>query len=152
MPNYLKAPSSNQSECVGPSCSGCAAANCYAEGGDVYKQEGSVKNSKGVHKPIVHGVGRSIQGIAVKNGEYEIAKNEARSKLEEQKIVGQSPRENLMAEGGEVEDGFEMDDDHSMGNELREAMGTEFLDALERKDRKGILDSVEAIVMSMKGE
>jgi hypothetical protein len=51
------------------------------------------------------------------------------------------------AEGGEVADG-----EPEMEDELKHAMGGEFMDALERKDRKGIMSSLEAIVLSCRGK
>jgi hypothetical protein len=47
------------------------------------------------------------------------------------------------AEGGMVED-------EDMDGELHHAMGGELMGALERKDRKGIMQAIEAIVLSMK--
>lgn len=50
-------------------------------------------------------------------------------------------------EPAEVADGEpEMEDD------LRHAMGGEFMSALERKDYKGVMSALEAIVLSCKGK
>jgi hypothetical protein len=51
------------------------------------------------------------------------------------------------AEGGEVADG-----EPEMDEELKHAMGGEFMDAMERKDRKGIMSALEAIVLSCRGK
>lgn len=45
-----------------------------------------------------------------------------------------------MAHGGEVDD----------DSELHDAMGGEYMSALHKKDRKGLLHAIEAIVLSMK--
>lgn len=50
------------------------------------------------------------------------------------------------AEGGEIADG-----EPEMEEELKHAMGGELMDALERKDRHGIMSALEAIVLSCRG-
>jgi len=52
------------------------------------------------------------------------------------------------AEGGEVDEMAEMPDDGA-DDELMEACCSELMDALESKDKKGVLDAMRAIVLSM---
>jgi hypothetical protein len=53
-----------------------------------------------------------------------------------------------LAGGGEIEDGEEQ-----MGQEMHHIIGGELMDALERKDKKGIMDALRAAVMEcMNGE
>lgn len=49
-------------------------------------------------------------------------------------------------------DGGEVSEDHSeMDNELQEACCDELMDALESKDKKGVLDAMKALILSCKG-
>lgn len=52
-----------------------------------------------------------------------------------------------MSEGGAIEDG-----EDQMDSELHEAMGGELMDALERKDKKGIMSALEAAIMQCMGK
>ena len=52
-----------------------------------------------------------------------------------------------MADGGEMED-HEMPMDEEMDHELMDICAQEFIDALEKKDKKEMLESIKALVMS----
>jgi hypothetical protein len=126
----------------------------YADGGRV----------KGVHDPISKWQmrdpksesgkgGVSVAGEHLRMGTDEggrTAKFEHRKNLSDLQSM---KRPNLMAEGGEVEsDSHEMEDgEDEMHQELRETMGDELMSALDRKDKKGIMDALEACVLSIKG-
>lgn len=55
-----------------------------------------------------------------------------------------------MKDGGEVSD--EHDDGDDLDQELSGMVADELFEAIEKKDKKGILDSIRALVMSCKGE
>lgn len=58
---------------------------------------------------------------------------------------------NCMAHGGMAgEDGEDMDSD--IDNELNEMVAQELMDAFERKDKKGVLESIKALVMNCGGK
>lgn len=134
--------------CVGSSCRGCASANCMAEGGTVHTK--GVHSGFGYNEQGVSPVGADVRALNhVKKDPQKWSpnpgyfKDEAVSKhgrvLKELKDMKGKDRTNL-AEGGEVE----MDDD----SEIHSMLGDELMDAFERKDRKGIMDGLEALVMS----
>lgn len=58
------------------------------------------------------------------------------------------PQENSMAEGGEVE--LDMDATQDVDGELMEMAADELCEAIEKKDKKGIVDAIKALVMSAK--
>lgn len=126
--------------------------NLMAKGGRVEDDEirGSLDKNyyvKGVHKPFV-GNDRSQLGEATRgNWSFGSPENNKKKALSEHNKISSEmqkiPKPNLMAEGGAVEDGeLEMD------SELHHAIGGELMDALERKDKKGIMSALEAAVMS----
>jgi hypothetical protein len=125
----------------------------YAEGGSVDSWTKRSDNEKGVHGATRTGGGSSTAGHHIRHGqEYPEDKDLSvgSAKLHHMKNLKEMrgmPAPKLYAEGGEVADGEpEMEDD------LKHAMGGEFMDAMERKDRKGIMSALEAIVLSCRGK
>ena len=56
-----------------------------------------------------------------------------------------------MAEGGMPEDAPDMDDMTGVDDELNDMAAGELLDAIEAKDKKGILEAIKALVMNSGG-
>lgn len=135
--------------CVGPGCMGCQGPDCMAKGGEV----------KGVNKPSpFHSDGRSEAGQKLRaskdssdsflSGDRRMseAKDIHKGVLSEMKAM---PKPNLYAGGGEVEPG-EGEDTGEDDSAMLDACASELLDAFERKDKAQILDSIKAIVMSVR--
>lgn len=118
----------------------------YAEGGEVKGVHPSAGKFARAHKGEYSQEGQSMAGSASRGGHNEWAKDQHRRVLGEMKSNPKPHGE--FAHGGEVKEAMDMggDEDH----QLRGAMGGELMDALHRKDKKGIMDSIEAIVLSMK--
>lgn len=132
-------------ECMGPECSGCSSPDCYAKGGAV----------KGVHESFDEGEGdgRSEAGaLAVsskmsddpsrKRRWMDSAKGEHKRVLTEMKDM---PKPKLMAEGGMAEEGH----DDGMDDEIKNMLGDELCSAFESKDKKRIMEGIEAVVLSV---
>lgn len=131
-------------------CSTCGKMDCYEHGGEL-----SNPRERGVHhqregKPA----GESNMGTMVRRGDAEMAKRQAIDKKKDQRNISGPwrPLEGL-AHGGEVEDQG-MDDHDDMGDmsgvddELMDMAAGELLDAIHSKDKKQILESIKAIVLS----
>lgn len=155
-------------------CNTCGKMNCMAHGGSVKDQD----HEKGVHARSYsrQGGGTSEAGntlrdnAGMKRGGHfdksEVIKDEHRRRLGESKAI--HPKMKGLAHGGEVEDdkmdmyamspdvpamhdeGGEIDDD--MDQELNEMVADELLSAIEAKDKKGILESIRALVMNCGGK
>lgn len=123
----------------------------YAEGGSVDSWTKRSDNERGVHGDAKKGM--STAGHHVRNAQEHPEDREdsmGAAKLHHMKNLDEMrgmPKPKLYAEGGEVADG-----EPEMEDELKHAMGGELMDALERKDRKGIMSSLEAIVLSCRGK
>lgn len=158
----------NKPSCMGKDCPGCP--TCMDRGGAVRHEDEDMdrpvhfttkEHAKGVHRPTMAGSGSSLAGNSVRNAsEYKrTASKEDRindetagtdegihtrqAKIRHGQVLHEMKsmkKPNLYAEGGEVSE------DH----DLHDAMGSEYMGALERKDRKGIMQAIEAIVLSMK--
>jgi hypothetical protein len=139
MPEYFKKPSS--AACPGASCAGCSDAMCMSEGGAVWDGKHREDNEKGVHSPLTEGSGISGMGVSVRAGDMEGAKKQSIDNRREQRPVGHQTRTELYAEGGEVE-GPEVED------EIHNMLGDELMEAFESKDRKRVMEGLEALVMS----
>lgn len=149
----------------GGMCTACGNKTCkYADGGEV----------KGVHEKVnkMH-PGLSRAGLHASSGSKEVAKEEHESKLAELK---QLPKPNLkgLAHGGPVNlhdqkvksfmDKGEsdvgssetalphgLDEGGEVDHELLDACCDELMSALESKNKKEILESLKAIILSVKG-
>lgn len=117
--------------------------NCMAHGGKL-----SNPSERGVHhqredKPD----GESNMGTMVRRGDTEMAKRQAIDKKKDQRnsSTGMRPLQGL-AKGGEVEE-QEMPDHDDIDSELNDMVADEFFEAVEKKDKKGLLDAVRALVM-----
>lgn len=122
----------------------------YAEGGEVgggpldRDWSGYSKGPYGSEEPgEKSGMGGSKK-IHLDPGKVHAAKEAA--VMASMKLKNRKP----MAEGGQIE-GEGEHEDHEGHEELRHTMGGELMDALERKDKKGIMDALEAVVLSIKG-
>ena len=125
-----------------------------AEGGYVYSGKQRSDNEQGVHP---HDIGPHARtktssyagnqvGWANRDNDPKQIEN---AKKEHGRVLGEMrsmKKPSLYADGGEVED-YDEEGEH----ELRHAMGGELMDALDRKDKKGIMDALEACVLSIKG-
>lgn len=119
----------------------------YASGGEV----------KGINKPSAQGKGISEAGaklnpafsIGGKKWDTENAKDEHRKTLSEMKSM---KKPNLYAQGGEVHNTPEHPDAEQdkelIDDELHNHMGEELMAAFDSKDKKRMMESIEAIVMS----
>jgi hypothetical protein len=119
----------------------------YASGGEV----------KGINKPSAQGKGISEAGaklnpafsVGGKKWDTENAKDEHRKTLSEMKSM---KKPNLYAEGGEVHNTPEHPDAEQdkelIDDELHNHMGEELMAAFDAKDKKRMMESIEAIVMS----
>jgi hypothetical protein len=147
-----------------------------AEGGSVDSWTKRSDNEKGINKAAGSG-GRSEAGAALhpafsvaEDIDKDVAKRKHHKVLGEMKAM-KKPHGNYahggevgplkqgnwaanekephkLAGGGEIEDG-----EHQMNEELHMAIGSELMDALERKDKKGIMEALKAAVMEcMNGE
>lgn len=146
-------------------CSTCGKMNCMAHGGE-YAEGGSVRsgkqrhnNEKGVHsesfsydKP-----GKSDTGVYIRSHGTGSEKSKGLIKTEHKDIMGQldsmpNPKLKGLAEGGEVDDMGEMDehDMDSMDNEIMDMVADELMEAIDKKDKKGIVEAIKALVMSCK--
>jgi hypothetical protein len=145
--------------CPGPECPGCSSPNCYAEGGEV----------KGVHRSTYkegspferHERGTSSAGVsarAVNRYDSPAAKQFWKKDAVEshKKVLGElrtmkKPHGNY-AEGGEVHNTPEHPDAEQdkelIDEELHNHMGEELMAAFDAKDKKRMMESIEAIVMS----
>jgi hypothetical protein len=139
--------------CPGPECPGCSSANCYAEGGNVHSGNQRENNEKGVNKSFSgESSGTSLGGLASRTGGdtgKRLAKYEHRKTLGELKAM---PKPKLYAEGGEVHNTPEHPDAEQdkelIDDELHNMMGEEVMAAFDSKDKKRMMESIEAIVMS----
>jgi hypothetical protein len=124
---------------------------CMAGGGEV-----------GVHSAIHAGsanAGTSLAGLRAKTSKQKAARGDVsgshadliesrglhRENLEEVRSM-KGPHGNY-AEGGEVD---EMPEGDSSEDAMLESCAAELMDAIHAKDKKGILDALRAIVLSMK--
>ena len=121
-------------------CNTCGKMNCMEHGGQV-----KYGNPKLAEKGL---------GMLKKKAEMS---PEAKEKNEKSWADAETKLKNLppprkMAKGGELEieiEPKEMDhEDHDdMDAELNDMVADEFFDAVEKKDKKGLLDSIRALVM-----
>ena len=153
MPSYMKSPSS---ACPGGACEGCSDPMCMSKGGEV----------KGVHRSrddvdeIDYGrPGESVAGSEMRTNytpatKYRLQPEDksqnketlGKVKDEHYKVLGQmtamkGKNREYLAEGGEVE-GPEVED------EIHGMLGEELMSAFESKDRKRVMEGLEALVMS----
>ena len=139
--------------CVGPSCKGCASAECYADGGQV--------DLKGVHtdlgafggQPGMSPAGYSVRAKkegTFKQYEHPDPVNTHKRVLSEMKEMKKPHGE--YAEGGEVTtepDNLDQVGKEDMDSELHDMLGSEILGAIEAKDHKMIWSGLEAMVLSI---
>lgn len=133
----------------------------YAEGGSVDSWTKREDNERGVHGDLGKShpnMGSSTAGHHVRHAQehpedredsFGAAKLHHKKNLKEMRGM---KKPNLYAEGGEVEGPAAPGEDESMDDDLKHAMGGEFMSALERKDRKGIMSALEAIILSSRGK
>jgi hypothetical protein len=137
----------------------------YADGGEIkkpeppnpigYPQGASWSNGgeiKGVHKPngLNRDTGTSMAGVharAAADDDGYVSKEASTdfSKDQHRRVLGEMKsmkKPDLYAEGGDVES------DDSLGDELHYSLGDELHSALESKDKKQIMDCMEACVLS----
>lgn len=152
-------------------CSTCGTMNCMAHGGSVSKKEQSLRDkehsmkfesqrgSVGVHQGGTGEgdlKGRSAAGVNAewskkhKNpGHAGYALNKSKemhsNKLGELRSMP-APKLKGLAEGGEVD----ADGDADLDSELQEMCGTELCEAIHKKDSKGIVAAMKALIMSCK--
>lgn len=139
MPSYMKSPSS---ACPGGACEGCADPMCMSKGGKI-----EIKP----HPPDVadlspeeeHRVRERFEAAAWDKKHMSGAKQMSDDDLfESRKRAGHLPKHGPgFAEGGEVE-GPEVDD------EIHGMLGEELMSAFESKDRKRVMEGLEALIMS----
>ena len=137
--------------CVGSTCKGCSDPACYSEGGSVDSWTKREDNEKGINKSISHGApGMSSAGMFVRQGKdsgddgREAAKLAHALTLKEMRSM---PKPSLMAGGGEVHEDAEQDKE-LIDDEIHSMLGEELMAAIDQKDRKRIMEGIEAIVLS----
>ena len=128
----------------------------YAEGGSVSSATKREDNEKGVHQPLwnhepgVSAMGRHVRAAAGTSDEFDKADSYGAAKKSLNRTHAEArtmPKpQGHFAIGGEVEGEHEGHED--MDADLHGAMGEELMSALESKDKKRIMESLEAIVMS----
>lgn len=112
-----------------------------------------LREMKSLPKPKLYSDGGEVSGKRLGNqiGYPGTEKDpQAQSKVKEQPYgypEGYKGIDAEFAKGGEVESG-----DNEMDEELHHAIGGELMDALERKDKKGIMSALHAAVMSCMSE
>lgn len=153
--------------CKGPDCMGCSSPDCMAEGGAVDSWTKREDNEKGIHHSSMHNQeGRSDAGQSLRAKEYGANKGlfeddlHRKAKRKHHEVLGEMKamkKPNLYAEGGEVDesdesmdhpvetqmDDFLGDDDPVMG-----ALQDEFLNAIHSKNKKELLEAIEALVLT----
>ena len=152
-------------------CNTCGKMNCYEHGGKIKlskhhennehlyerdegtSRQGSLVRSANRSKSWAkdeRSSGPSIERSMAKDRMGE-AREEAGERLEHTRSLPK-PKLQGLAHGGEVEEMEEHHEGHDMDmdvdNELLDICAGELCDALERKDKKGILDAIRAIVLS----
>lgn len=177
MPQYMKS-----LKCSGPSCKGCSSPSCMSEGGEVEKNEDEYepretlaafhpeKHQRGVHETNRFGdKGVSTAGADQRNDhdtkpEHKRDLGEMRSMKKPELYskggcVGPScmgcSSPSCMAKGGEVSGEMhlgEHEEPDGDEGEIHGLLGEELLGAIERKDKKAILDCIEACVMNCMGK
>ncbi len=85
---------------------------------------------------------------AVAKDKMSEARGIAGDRLESERKV--NPNIHGLAEGGEVDEALDVDMDQDLDNELMEMAAEELVSALEKKDKKGIVEAIKALVMSCK--
>lgn len=150
MPTHLPKP---KTSCPGPECDGCDSPECYAEGGSVTSDTKREDHEKGINRSISFGEhGISKAGLHVRApAESDEDKKDSlgAAKVAHHKTIKEMrdmPRPKLLAEGGEVHEDEEKDQE-LIDNEINEMMGEELMSALDGKDKKRIMESLEAIVL-----
>lgn len=153
-------------------CKACGGGECvkYSDGGKV---KGVHTSSSDIDKPASGKYAKTEKKMAGSSdaGDYVRDKAEAydeplsshdkkhneqrieKAKNEHHKVLGEmksmpNPKLKGLAEGGEV-DSKDMNED--VDNELMDMACGEFLEALHSKNKKEILDSLKAIILSVKG-
>jgi len=128
--------------------------NCYAHGGGVHQPSYSHGNDLGASESgdQVRDASRMKRGSPkMREAKLESARSEHREKLGELKSMP-APKLKGLAEGGVAgEDGEPMDDMAGVDDELMDMACGELLDAIESKNKKEILESLKAIILSCKG-
>jgi hypothetical protein len=126
----------------------------YAEGGSVESYSKRADNEKGVHAGESEpGASKKSQGMSMA-GVFSRNSEDPRSKKmavdEHHKVLGEMKtmkKPNLYAEGGEVHED-EAQDKELIDEELHNHMGEELMAAFDAKDKKRIMEAIDAIVMS----
>lgn len=111
------------------------------------KHRGVLSDLKSMKKPNLYAQGGSVdeddpmeyEGTPISETTIDTQKPEKKS------TWGQFDN---YADGGEVSVDINPMDDESMDSELNETMGHELMEALSSKDKKRVIESVEAIVLS----
>jgi hypothetical protein len=133
--------------------------NLYAEGGNVNSSGNSGhsrQNEKGIHSSWAGGIskaGAHARSSQLSGADEQKERRKGFSKEEHHRVLGEMrsmPKPNLYAEGGEVHEDAEQDQE-MMDEEIKNMMGDELMAAIDAKDRKGIMEAIEAIVLSCKG-
>lgn len=149
-------------------CKSCGKAPCmcdggmYAEGGNVRSGKDRHENEKGVHPRSFskQGGGESDAGaghrsnMGMKRGgrfdRSDAIKDEHRQVLSDSRSLPK-PKLQGLAKGGEVEPMHESGHDEDMSgidDELMDMAAGECMEAFEKKDKKGLLDALKAIILS----
>lgn len=118
---------------------------CYEHGGKVEKPEGMSPQGERVRMANDREEMESTTRFGHRSKVMmDSAKEEAKERAESEKMI--KPKMQGLAEGGEVE--APHDDD--MEDELHGMLADELHQALESKDKKAILESIRALVLSCK--
>ena len=125
-------------------CKVCGKENCFEHGGDVKKKPLPPIN-KYEH------VGKSGKSIEQHTDEaFEHFGPEAQELAQKglKKLKEHHDKKNKFAEGGEILKEMPGEEHEHPDDELNHHVAGELMDALEKKDKKGILESIRAIVMN----
>jgi len=133
--------------CPGPECPGCSSANCYAGGGRISDREIKRQREERDNAPLKPA--GTTEKFSLKGKQTPIGKMQRENDLREYKRM---PKPKLYADGGEVHNTPEHPDAEQdkelIDEELHNHMGEELMAAFDAKDKKRMMESIEAIVMS----
>lgn len=119
---------------------------CMEHGGKVENPEGISSQGMNVRKSNDREEWESTSRFKHRSKMHiDSAKEEARDRMSSEQMI--KPKMQGLAEGGEVE-AEHMDD--SSDDEIHGMIADELHEAMESKDKKGILDSLRALILSCK--
>lgn len=130
-------------------CAECGKMNCMEHGGKVEKSEGMSHQGRNVReaKDRMPMESTSHHGFRSKM-KMGHAKEIAQERMDSEKMI--HPKMKGLAHGGEVEEHEMHDEMEPEDDSIHDALAEELHHALESKDKKQIIESMRALIMSCK--